>query len=74
MEILHPKPPGLINFGQFLLLATLPPPQLPSVLTTESGAQRLSLCSERRKNVLSIHITRQRKCFQEPFAISFHVL
>ena len=72
--MLQPKLPGLINFRQFLLLAMLPQPQLPSVLRTESGTQRLSLCSEKRKNVLSIHIIRQCKCFQEPFAISFHVL
>lgn len=69
-----PKPPYFINFSQLLLLATLPPPQLPLVPTTESSAQTLLLYSQKTKNVLSIHITRQCKCFQEPFAASFHVL
>lgn len=71
VEILHPKPPGLINFGQFLLLATLPPPQLPLSPNNRKWCTRLSLCSERRKNVLSIHITRQRKCFQNPSLFLF---
>ncbi|EAW80694.1 hCG1647993, partial [Homo sapiens] len=45
------KPPHLINFSQLLLLATLLPPQLPLELTTESGTQRLSLYSRKRKKV-----------------------
>lgn len=71
VRMVWPKPPRLINFSRLLLLAVLPPPPLPLALATESGAQRLSLYSEKKKNVLSIHITRQCKCFQEPSLLLF---